>query len=103
MYLTISSSLRVEPLGSNGVDLIDEDDGRRVLAGQAEDISYHTRALPQVLLHKLRAYHTNEGCSCMMSHCLGYHGLTSARRSIEEYTARRVDTDLRVELVVSQG
>jgi len=46
--------LRIETLGGNSVNLIDENDGRRVLTRQSEDVADHAWALTQVLLHELR-------------------------------------------------
>ena len=55
-----TSSLCVKTLGSDGIDLIDEDDGGCVFLGQPEDVTHHAGALAQVLLHKLGAYHADE-------------------------------------------
>lgn len=49
----VTAGLGVEALGGDGINLVDEDDGRSVLLGQSEDVSYHPRALAQILLHKL--------------------------------------------------
>ena len=45
LHFPIRAGLRIEPLRSNGVHLIDEDDAGRVLPRQAENISDHPRAL----------------------------------------------------------
>ena len=37
--LSLSGLLGVEPLGADGVQLVDEDDGRRLLLGQGERVS----------------------------------------------------------------
>ena len=55
-----TSSLSIEPLGSNGIDLINEDNRRGILSGQSEYVPYHTRPLTQIFLHKFWTYHTNK-------------------------------------------
>lgn len=52
-HLTVSPGLRIEPRSRDGIDLINEDDGRGVLLCKAEYISHEARALPKVLLYKL--------------------------------------------------
>lgn len=50
------------PLGSDGIDLIDEDDGRGVLLSHAEQLAHELGAIPQVLLDELGTNHSQEGC-----------------------------------------
>jgi hypothetical protein len=45
LHLSIRARLRVESLRRNRVDLVNEDDTRRVLACESEDVSDHARAL----------------------------------------------------------
>lgn len=52
-WVTLTPCLRIESFGGDGIDLIYEDDGRRILLGQAEHIPDHAWALTQVLLYKL--------------------------------------------------
>lgn len=58
--------------------------------------------LAKVLLHKLAANHTNEGCSGVVRHSLGEHGLAGARSTIQQHAAGGVDTDLSVQVAVRQ-
>jgi len=51
--LSVTSGLRVKTLRGDGVNLIDEDDRRRVLLGQSEHIADHARTLAEVFLNKL--------------------------------------------------
>lgn len=46
-------SLLSVPLGTDGIDLVDEDDGRRVLLGHTEQLPHQLRAVTQVLLDQL--------------------------------------------------
>ncbi len=59
--LAVGAGLGVEPLRGDGVDLVDEDDGGRVLLGEAEDVAHHARALAEVLLHELGPHYADEG------------------------------------------
>lgn len=58
--LVRTSRLCVKTFSGDGVDLVDEDDGRGVFLGQPEDVTHHTRTFTQILLNKLRAHDTNE-------------------------------------------
>ena len=114
--------------GGNGVDLVNEDDGRSILAGKAKGVPDHARAFTEVLLDELGSDHTNEGCLCVVSHCLDQHGLSRPRGSIKKHTTawdqerdeilpcaswvlsfflsglpRRVDSNLFVQIKVGQG
>ena len=55
-----TSSLCIKTLSGDGINLINEDDGRGIFLRQPEDVTHHTRAFTQVLLNKLRAHHTDE-------------------------------------------
>mmetsp|Transcript_63338 Transcript_63338/g.125211 ORF Transcript_63338/g.125211 Transcript_63338/m.125211 type:complete len:325 (+) Transcript_63338:194-1168(+) len=102
LHLTISPSLRVKALCSNGVDLIDKNYSWSVLARKAEDVTHHARALAEVFLHELGAHHSDEGRRRVVRHRFGKHRFSGARRPIEQHATRRVDADLRVEFVVSE-
>ena len=39
LHLPVGARLRVEPLGGDGVDLVDEDDGGGVLLGEAQHVT----------------------------------------------------------------
>lgn len=55
-----TSSLCIKTLSGDGINLINEDDGRSVFLCQPEDVPHHTRTFTQILLDKLRAHHTDE-------------------------------------------
>lgn len=99
---SVCASVGVESLGGDRIYLVDEHDRRSVLLGHSEDISDHTRAFTEILLDELRTYHPDNGGIGLVGHSLCKHGFTSSWRSIEENTARWVDTDLGVELWMSQ-
>jgi len=47
LNLSVGSGLSIESLGSDGVDLVDEDDGGSVLSSESEDVSDHSRTLQE--------------------------------------------------------
>mmetsp|Transcript_13562 Transcript_13562/g.13297 ORF Transcript_13562/g.13297 Transcript_13562/m.13297 type:complete len:330 (-) Transcript_13562:72-1061(-) len=103
LHLPVRPRIRIEPLRRNGVNLINEHDGGRVLFGQPEDISDHPGAFAEVLLDELAADHADEGGAGLVGDGLGQHGLAGARGPVQEHSSGRVDPDLRVELRVDQG
>ncbi len=87
-------------LGSDGVDLVDEDNRGGILFSQFEDISDHAWTFTQILLNELRPDDSDEGSSGAVGDCLGHHCLASTRRTVQENTFGRIDTNLTVELGV---
>lgn len=102
LHLSVGARLSVESLRGDGVDLVDEDDGGRVLLGEAEDVAHHARALAQILLHELGADDADEGGRGGVGDGLGEHGLARPGRAVEQHAARRVDADLLVEVEVRE-
>jgi hypothetical protein len=76
--LTVCAGLRVESLGRDRVDLVDEDDRRRILTCEPEHVADHAWALAQVLLHELGAVHADERGGRVMCDGLHEHGLASS-------------------------
>ena len=62
LHLAVGAGLRVEALRRNRIYLVDEDDGGRVLFGQAKHVAHHARTLAQILLHELGADDSNKRC-----------------------------------------
>ena len=58
--------------------------------------------LSQVLLHKLRAHHSDESSCGVMCNSLGKHGLPSARSTIQQHPPGWVNANLSVQLMVRQ-
>lgn len=50
------------PLCADCINLVNEDDGRGVLLGHAEQLAHELRAITQVLLDELGTNHSQEGC-----------------------------------------
>ena len=62
-------------LGSDGVDLVDEDDGRCCLLGIIKDLSEPLLALAVILGHDLRPGYGEEIGAALVGHRLGDEGL----------------------------
>ena len=56
-----TSCLSIESFGGNGINLVNENDGRRILFGESEDVPHHPWSFSEVLLHKLWTNHPDEG------------------------------------------
>lgn len=56
----LTSSLGIKTLGGDGINFIDEDNGRCILFGQSENIPDHAWPFTQVLLHEFRPHDPNE-------------------------------------------
>ena len=103
LHLPVGPGLRVEALGGDGVHLVDEDDARGVLLGEAEDVADHAGSLAEVLLDEFRPDHGDEGGGRGVGDGLGHHGFAGPGRAVQEDAAGRVDADLRVEMVLDEG
>ena len=69
----------------NGVDLVDEDDRRRILAGGTEHIQKHILALTVQALDELAAHRGDKGDVGGSRGCFRQHGLAGSGRSVEQY------------------
>lgn len=63
------------PFGANGVNLVNENDGGRVLLGYPEELSHQLGPVSQVLLDQLGAHHTQEGGRSLVGHSFGQQRL----------------------------
>mmetsp|Transcript_37429 Transcript_37429/g.76302 ORF Transcript_37429/g.76302 Transcript_37429/m.76302 type:complete len:501 (-) Transcript_37429:109-1611(-) len=79
------------PLGGNGVDLIDEDDGRGILLGLLERLSEVRLGLSRHLGHDLGAVDQKEKGSSLIRHSSCDEGLTGSGRSVQKHTTGRLD------------
>ena len=69
---------------ANGVDLVDEDDGRRLLFGLLEEVSDTRRADPHEHLDKIRTTQTEEWHLGFAGNGLGKQGLSRSWRAHEK-------------------
>jgi hypothetical protein len=79
LYFTVAALLAVETLGTNGIQLVDEDDRRGLLLGESEAVADKFGAVAYEHLHKLRAGELEEGrvglsSACPRKQCLACAG-----------------------------
>mmetsp|Transcript_3731 Transcript_3731/g.6369 ORF Transcript_3731/g.6369 Transcript_3731/m.6369 type:complete len:396 (+) Transcript_3731:1324-2511(+) len=78
---------------ANGVDLVDEDDARRVLLRLLEEVAHAGRAHADEHLHELGPGDREEGNSGLSGDGFGEEGLTGSRGAYEEYSLGDLGTD----------
>mmetsp|Transcript_2572 Transcript_2572/g.4000 ORF Transcript_2572/g.4000 Transcript_2572/m.4000 type:complete len:321 (-) Transcript_2572:551-1513(-) len=98
----VTSSESCSALTSNGIDLINEDDARRVLLGLVEHITHTRSSNTNKHLYKFGTRNGDEWHTCLSSNSLGEEGLTSTRGSIEDDTTRNAASVLGVSLGLLQ-
>src|SRR5207247_6665897 len=76
------------PLGTEGVDLVDEDDARRVALGLVEQVAYAARADAHEHLDELGARDGEEGHARLARNGTREHRLSRAGRPDEQDAAR---------------
>ncbi len=77
---------------ADGVDLVHEDDGWRVLSSHDEQLSHHAAALADVFLDQLRAGHPDELAVGVMRDRTSQQCLARARGSVEKHALGLGDT-----------
>ena len=82
------------PLGSNGIDLINEDNGRCVLLGDTEQLAHQLRPVTKVLLDQLRAHNAKEGSRSLIRDCLGKKCLACPWWTKEDHPLRWFDSHI---------
>lgn len=87
------------PRRRDRVHLVDEDDGRRHVPGEPEQVAHHPRP---VVPRELGGVHAEERRRGLPRDGLGEHGLPGAQRAVQEHAARRVDAGGGEELRVRQ-
>lgn len=70
------------------VDLVHEDDARRMLTGHDEKFPDHSRAFSNILLHELATRDTNESTIGVMSNRARQKSFAGTRRAVQENTLR---------------
>lgn len=98
----IGAGLSIETLRGDGVDFVDEDDGRGVLASHAEDVADHAGAFTEIFLDELGPDHADEIGRGRVGDGLDKHRLAGTGGAVEENTAGRVDADLLVEVEMGE-
>mmetsp|Transcript_12697 Transcript_12697/g.33750 ORF Transcript_12697/g.33750 Transcript_12697/m.33750 type:complete len:691 (-) Transcript_12697:111-2183(-) len=85
LALVVSSSDARATLASDGVNLVDEHDARRILLRLLEEVAYARRADTDEHLDELGAGDAEEGHASLAGDRLGEERLTRTRRSDEEH------------------
>src|SRR5699024_7744799 len=91
----IAANLSV-PLFTDGIDLINEDDTRRLLVRLFEEVTHFGSAHSDKHLYELRSGNGEERNICLSGYCLGKQSLTGTRRAYEKGSFRHGSTDLSV-------
>ena len=84
LALVVTAAKARASLATDGVDLVDEDDGRARLAGSLKQVADAGRAHADVHLHEIRARDGEEGNACLSCDGLGQEGLTRTGRAHQE-------------------
>mmetsp|Transcript_28895 Transcript_28895/g.66128 ORF Transcript_28895/g.66128 Transcript_28895/m.66128 type:complete len:385 (+) Transcript_28895:271-1425(+) len=95
--------LAVVALGSNRVDLVDEDDGGGHVVGHPKELAHELGPVSQIFLDEFGADHPEKGGGGVVGHRLGQEGLAGARLAVEDDPLGRFDADVLVELRMGQG
>ena len=98
LALVVAAADAAAAVATHGVDLVDEDDGRRVLLRALEELAHARGAHADVQLHELRTGDREERGVGLAGDGLGEEGLTRSGRTVEQDAARDARTHL-VELV----
>ena len=77
------------PLGANGIQLVDEDDRRRLLLGQREGVSHQLGAVSDEHLDQLRPGKLQEGGLGLGGARARHQGLAGAGRAVQQHALRK--------------
>ncbi|KAI6757217.1 hypothetical protein HG531_003042 [Fusarium graminearum] len=89
-------------LGSDGVNLVDEDNGGRVLLGFLKGLSQVRLRLTSHLRHDLGTVDEEEEGTSLVGNSSGHQSLTSTGRSEKQNTSRRLNTNRLEKLGMSE-
>ncbi len=94
LALVVAAAEPGAALAADGVDLVDEDDGRRLLAGGLEQVADPAGADADEHLHEVRAAHRQEGHAGLAGDGAGEQGLAGAGRADEQHALGDLGPDL---------
>lgn len=100
---TLDFSVGLLTLGCDRVDLIDKDDGRRVLLGFLEGLAQVRLGLTGHLGHDFGTVDQEEESTGLVGHGTSHQSLTRTGRAVHEDTTGRLDTNGLEELGVAKG
>mmetsp|Transcript_31688 Transcript_31688/g.75269 ORF Transcript_31688/g.75269 Transcript_31688/m.75269 type:complete len:334 (+) Transcript_31688:294-1295(+) len=93
LHLAVAADVRVEPLGANGVDLVDEDDRRGLLLREQEGVPHQLGAVPDEHLHQLRARELEERGVGLRRAGAGDERLAGPRGAVQQDALGRLDPE----------
>ena len=103
LYFTVTARATLDTRRADRVDLVHEDDGRRVLARHHEQLADHARALADELLHELAATHAYKRALGVMGDGASEQRLAGAGRSVEEHALGLRDAERLEQLGMLDG
>ena len=109
LHLAITGLVTTEPLGTDGIDLVDEEDGTLagavldLLLGQIEGIADELGTVADEHLHELRSRELEEDGIGLVGTGPGQQGLAGTGRSVKEDALGRADADGIEHVLVRHG
>ena len=94
LALVVASAQTGAALTAHGIDLVDEDDRRRLFLGALEQVAHARRAHAHEHLDELRAGNREERHARLAGHGLGQQRLAGARRTDQQHAARNLSAEL---------
>ena len=78
---------------TDGIDFVDEDDGRGTLLRLVEEIANTGRTNTDKHFHEVGTRDAEERNPSFTGNCLSNKSLTRSRRAVEQYSARNLRTE----------
>ena len=103
LHFAIAGLLAVEALGADGVQLVDEYDGGRLLLGERERVAHQLGAVTDEHLHELRTGQLQEGRLGLRSAGARQQRLARARRAVEQHALGRMHAEVLEAVLVRHG
>ena len=94
LALVVAAAEAGAALAADGVDLVDEDDGRRLLAGRLEEVAHPAGADAHEHLHEVGAADRHEGHAGLAGHGPGDQRLAGSRRADQQDALGDLGADL---------
>ena len=103
LHFAIARFLAVEPLGADGVQLVDENDGGCFLLGESEGVAHKLGTVANEHLHELRAGQLQESGLSLSGAGARQKRLAGARRSVEQDALGRMHAQIFEAVLVGHG
>ena len=103
LNFTLATRCGLVTLGTDSINLINEDDTGGVLGSDLEELSHESRTIAQVFLDQLATNDTEECSAGLVCNGLCEESLSCTGSTVENDTLWWLDTHLLVQLRVEQG